>query len=80
MGLYKKNAAGEIVGTERLVFEDGEEKLITVDEEYIKESIAYPAKKIVWRIPYKKGGMPAANLSEDKLSCLIDFMKSLAED
>ena len=78
MGLYKKNAAGEIVGTERLVFEDGEEKLITVDEDYIKESIAYPAKKIVWRIPYKKGGMPAANLSEDKLSCLIDFMKSLA--
>ena len=80
MGLFTKNADGEIVGTEREVSEDGEVKTITVDEDYIKESIAYPAKKIVWRGRYKVGGMPAANLSDDKLSCLIDFMKSLADN
>ena len=80
MGLFAKNEAGEIVGTERVVFEDGQEKTVTVDEDYIKESIAYPAKKIVWRGRYKNGGMPAAQLSDDKLSCLIDFMKSLADN
>ena len=60
--------------------DDGQTKTITVDEDYIRESIAYPAKKIVARGKYKNGGMGAFEINDERLSCLIDFMKSLAEE
>ena len=79
-GLFKKEG-DNYVGTTRDVIEDGETKSITVDEDYIRESIAMPAKKIVARDPYNKGGMSAFdNLDEQRVACLIAFMKSLADN
>ena len=80
-GLFTKNAAGEYVGRQREVIEGGETKTITVDASYIAESIADPNKKIVAEPPYNKGGMTAfPNLDEARVACLIEFMKSLADN
>eukprot|EP00438_Fugacium_kawagutii_P027027 Skav235046 [mRNA] locus=scaffold7855:41:2752:+ [translate_table: standard] len=78
-GLFKKDG-DNYVGTPRDVIENGETKSITVDEEYIKESIAMPSQKIVARDPYNKGGMSAFdNLDEkrDYLNCSKGIMSWL---
>ncbi len=84
-GLFTKQG-DKIVGRQRDVIEGGAKKTITVDEDYIRESIAEPAKKIAAEFP--AGGMSdfadldpkrASNpaLAKRKVDALILYMKSL---
>lgn len=69
------------VGRQREVIEGGETKTITIDDDYIIESIKSPSQKIVAEAPYNKGGMSNFdNLDDPRIACLIDFMKSLADN
>lgn len=52
-------------------FEDGTS--VVVDENYIRESILYPAKKIVKGFPNQ---MNAQNLSETELQAVIEYFKT----
>lgn len=81
LGMFTKDAEGNYVGRQRQVIEGGETKTITVDDAYVAESIVNPNAKIVAEEPYNKGGMSSfANLDEARISCLIDYMKSLADN
>lgn len=78
-GLFTKNEAGEYVGRQREVIENGETKTITVDEAYIIESVHKPDAKKVAETPYRNNNMTAyPNLEERKIKGLIEFMKTLA--
>ncbi|MFT4512718.1 MAG: cytochrome c oxidase subunit 2 [Planctomycetota bacterium] len=68
-------------GRQREVIEGGETKTITTDDAYIIESIKDPTKKIVAEDPYRKGAMSKFdNLDDARIACLIDYMKSLADN
>lgn len=61
-------------GKKRIVIEKGKEKEITINYEYIKESILYPDKKVV------KGYenlMPEYELSEEDIEKIVEYIKSL---
>lgn len=63
-----------LYGSEHVVTEDGEEKTITVDEAYIKNSILYPNKQVA------KGYqplMPKQNLDEKEIDAITAYLKSL---
>ena len=56
-------------------------KTIPTDDAYIIESMKNPTKKIVAESPYNKNAMSKFdNLSEDRMACLIAYMKSLADN
>ncbi len=78
-GLFKKDGE-KIVGIQRdVVLPDGSTSTITVDEAYIKESIAMPNAKKVAELPYRNNNMTAfPDLDERRVNCLIAYMKSLA--
>jgi cytochrome c oxidase subunit 2 len=89
-GLFIKNADGSYVGRQREVLEGGVKKTITVDANYIAESIAKPNAKIVAESPYDKGGMsdfpdldPARardpEMAKRKVAGLVEYMKTLAK-
>ena len=80
LGMFTKDG-DEYVGRQREVIEDGETKTITTDDAYIIESMKNPTKKIVAESPYSKNAMSKFdNLSEDRMACLIAYMKSLADN
>lgn len=78
-GLFAKDG-DKVVGRSReVVLADGTTQTVTVDEAYIKESIAMPNAKKVAELPYRNANMSAfANLDERQVNCLIAYMKSLA--
>jgi cytochrome c oxidase subunit 2 len=79
-GLFVKGPDGKVVGRQREVRENGENKTITVDDAYVLESIRTPEKKKVLEEPYYKNNMTAfPDLDERKIKGIIEFMKSLAE-
>lgn len=81
LGMFTKEG-DNYIGRQREVIEGGETKTITTDETYIKESIRSPMQKIVADPKYRNGVMSAwteESLSDAKIACLIDYMKSLAD-
>ncbi len=65
-----------LFGSKRLVVEDGKEKEVVADENYIRESIVNPNKQIV------KGFNPImpsyqGQLSEDEIMAIIEYIKTL---
>lgn len=63
-----------VYGRKEIVVTGGEEREITVDDEYIAKSINNPGDDVV------KGFanvMPAQNLDESQIRCIIAFLKSL---
>ncbi|MEZ6036866.1 MAG: cytochrome c oxidase subunit II [Planctomycetota bacterium] len=81
-GLYTKNADGTYTGRQREVIENGEKKTVTVDDDYITESIRKPDQKKVAEEPYVKNAMTPfgeAQLEDKKVKGIIQFMKSLAD-
>jgi len=80
LGLFTKEG-DTYTGRQREVIEAGATKTITVDDAYIIESIKDPTKKIVAEAPYNRGGMSKFdNLDEQRVACLIAYMKSLADN
>lgn len=78
-GLFVKNGAGEIVGGQREVYVGGAKQTVTVDFDYIKESIHDPTAKLA--VGFEKNAMTAfPTLDDARINLIIDFMKSLAED
>ncbi len=59
-------------------FTDG--STLTVDEEYLRESIRYPGRKIVAGYKNQMGAYPEGRLSEQELIAVIEFIKSLDAD
>jgi len=79
-GLFTKDADGNYVGRQRDVLVNGVAQTLTVDDDYVRESIAMPAAKIVAEEPYNKGGMTAfPDLPESRVNGILAFMKSLAD-
>jgi cytochrome c oxidase subunit 2 len=80
-GLFAKDG-DKVVGRAReVVLADGTTQTVTVDEAYIKESIAMPNAKKVAELPYRNNNMSAfADLDERRVNCLIAYMKSLASN
>lgn len=80
-GLFAKDG-DKVVGRSReVVLADGTTQTVTVDEAYIKESIAMPNAKKVAELPYRNNNMSAfADLDERRVNCLIAYMKSLASN
>ena len=80
LGMWTKDG-DNYVGRQREVIEGAETKTITTDEAYIIESIKNPTAKIVAEAPYNKGGMSKYDtLSDDRIACIIAYMKSLADN
>ena len=80
IGMFTKDG-DNYVGRQREVIENNETKTITTDEAYIIESIKDPTKKIVAELPYKLGSMSKFDtLTDERIACIIDFMKSLANN
>ena len=79
--LYTKNAAGEIVGTEReVILPDGSKTTVTVDDAYIVESIRMPDAKKVADPLYVNNNMTAfPDLADDRIQAIIEYMQSLAQ-
>ncbi len=77
-GLYKKDAAGTVTGAQREVMVGSTRQTITVDDEYIIESIKKPdAKKVVG---FEKANMtPFPDIEDRKLRGIIEYMKTLAD-
>jgi cytochrome c oxidase subunit 2 len=79
-GLFVKQPDGTLVGRQREVIEGGVRKTITVDEDYIIESVHKPEAKKVAEAPYVNNAMTAfPDLDERKIKGLIEYMKTLAE-
>jgi len=65
-----------IYGKEEKVKENGKPLTVTVNDEYIRESILDPQKKIV--VGYEKSGvMPQMPVTDEEIDGLIAFIKSL---
>lgn len=80
LGMFTKEG-DNYVGRQREVIEGGETKTITTDDAYLIESIKDPTKKVVAEAPYNKAAMSKFdNLSDERIACLIDYMKSLADN
>ena len=77
-GLFKKEG-GQIVGcTQEVQLADGSRTTITIDDKYIVESIRDPGAKK--RLDMLNQNMTAfATLDDNRIQCLIAYMKSLAE-
>lgn len=71
------NSFKGIWGEQRQVLVDGEEQTVTVDEEYIRESIYEPNAKVV--VGYNEGLMPAYTdqISDEEIDQFIEYLKSL---
>ena len=71
------NSFKGIWGEQRQVLVDGEEQTVTVDEEYIRESIYEPDAKVV--VGYNEGLMPAYTdqISDEEIDQFIEYLKSL---
>ena len=61
-------------GKKAIVISDGKEVEITANEDYLKESILYPDKKIVKGF---EALMPPAELKDEELKAIIEYIKSL---
>jgi len=80
VGMFTK-VDGKLVGSQREVIEGGETKTITTDDAYITESIRKPTQKIVAEEPYRGRNMSNFETLDDaRIACLIDYMKSLADN
>jgi cytochrome c oxidase subunit II len=78
-GLFVKDASGAIVGGQREVLVDGVKQTITVDQEYISESIKKPDAKKAFG--FEKNNMTAFPALEDKkILGVIEYMKTLAAE
>lgn len=66
-----------LYGREEVVVVDGQEQTITVDDNYIMESIKYPEAKLA--AGYPSGQMPAFDgiLSDDEIGDIIAYIKTL---
>jgi len=69
----------KLFGEQQFVIRDGKEVSVTVDEEYIKRAIFDPNSEIVKGYP--KGLMQSykGSLSDDDISKIIEYLKSLNE-
>ncbi|MEO6597087.1 MAG: cytochrome c oxidase subunit II [Planctomycetota bacterium] len=78
-GLFVKGADGTVTGaTNHEVLVAGQKQTVTVDKDYITESIHLPDAK--WAAGFPKGGMTAfPNLTERQINGIIEFMKTLAD-
>jgi cytochrome c oxidase subunit 2 len=80
LGMFTKQG-DTYVGRQREVLEGGVTKTITTDDAYIIESIKNPTKKVVAEAPYNKNSMSKFDtLTDDRVACLIAYMKSLADN
>jgi cytochrome c oxidase subunit 2 len=76
-GLFVKGADGKATGGQREVFIGTTKQTITVDRDYILESLRKPeAKKAAG---FERSNMTAFELPERKIDGLIEFMKTLAD-
>ena len=75
--MFTKNNDGTYTGRQTEVLEDGQKSTITVDDAYIKESIAKPNQKKV--VTFETQNMTPFDLDELRVRCIIDYMKSLAD-
>lgn len=64
-----------LYGKTEQVIENGKLVTVTVDEEYIKESILDPMKKIT--VGYENRVMPAVPMTDEDLEYIIAYIKSL---
>lgn len=64
-----------LFGKEEHVVEDGKPITVQVDEEYLKESIKTPSKKIT--VGFEKTPMPVFPLTDEEIDYLIAYIKSL---
>lgn len=64
----------------RQVIEDGEEKTVKVDAEYIKSSIYEPDKQVV--VGFNSGLMPGfeGQISEEEVNQIIEYIKSISNN
>ncbi|MEE8470523.1 MAG: c-type cytochrome [Dehalococcoidia bacterium] len=81
LNCHKINGQGGELGPSMVGLFGSEEELttgvtVTVDHEYLEESIEDPAAKLVAGYP---AAMPTLNLSHGQVDALIEFIKSLAE-
>jgi len=75
-GLFIKKKDGSIVGAQREVIEGGVRKTITVDYDYIVESILKPEQKKV--VGYENANMTPYQFEENRLRGLFEFLKTQA--
>lgn len=71
------NSFKGIWGEQRQVLVDGKEQTVTVDEEYVRESIHEPNAKVV--VGFNEGLMPAYKdqISDEEIDQFIEYLKSL---
>jgi len=76
-GQYGPTLAGLYGHNVDVIDENGERKTVVADEDYLRESILYPARKLVVGYPNR---MPSfqATLSEEQVADLVAYLKSLS--
>jgi cytochrome c oxidase subunit II len=78
-GMFTKQG-DKYVGRQREVeLPDKTRQTITVDDDYIRESIKQPNAKKVTELPYYNNTMSVPELDDRHINCIIAYMKSLAD-
>lgn len=79
-GLFRKDG-DKVVGRERQVVENGQNKTVVADEAYIRESIRMPLAKLVAAYATKANmnAFGPDKLNDRELNAIIEYMKTLAQ-
>ncbi|MFP4471374.1 MAG: cytochrome c oxidase subunit II [Bacteroidales bacterium] len=74
------NSFKGIWGEQREVIENGEQQTVTVDADYIRESIYEPDAQVV--VGFNEGLMPSyeGQISEEEMNHIIEYIKSLGSN
>jgi len=76
-GLFVKNADGTVTGKKTEVIEGGKKETVTIDFDYIAESIRKPDQQKV--VGFETQNMSPFDLDDRRIKAIIAYMKTLAE-